>query len=163
MGRVAQRRRVRALLAHGELRLRGGRGNGVRHAGADLRPHLHLARDRGRRRPHRRTGEPGRLRRGAARLAAARRRRAQRDAPARARVLRAALPPRQRVRLPHRGARDGGGVTRNVNSFAWAVGEFLVYPLLLLIATPLYIEALGLAGYGQWLLVAGVIGVAGIA
>ena len=91
VGRLPCERRVRAAVASGELRHRGGRGARLRAAGADLRQGQHLARGRGGRRGHRGNGYRRRRRRDAAPLADPFPRRRRDDARAGARDVHEAL------------------------------------------------------------------------
>ena len=49
-----------------------------------------------------------------------------------------------------------------LKSGAWGVSENLAYPLLMLIATPIYLSLLGEVQYGQWMLVATFVSMGGL-
>src|SRR5262249_52098440 len=148
-----------------EVRVRGGRGDGLGHAGADLRARADLARARRRRR---RAHRP-RRRRGLCRRAVALVRPAGRRAPADARAsdrqLPAPLPARERVSRAHRVARrcrmNAARYSPHAKAFGWGVAEYVAYPACMLVATPLFLAALGADGYGLLLLAGSVTSLAG--
>lgn len=51
---------------------------------------------------------------------------------------------------------------KKLSDSAWAIGEHLCYPLLMLAATPWFIEKLGILGYGQWMFLIAIAGLGGI-
>lgn len=52
---------------------------------------------------------------------------------------------------------------RSIVSGLWSVSEYLIYPALMLIATPILMNSLGVASFGLWMFVSSIVGAWGLA